>query len=170
MFVPPYQLLLEELRPTGPSPLQGDNVVVPRAMFELMLRLLVEQMPFDEESYLARNPDVAAAVAAGQIESPHTHFVSKGYFEGRVGGAPMVDAAWYRRRYADVAKELAGGGIASAADHYVDNGAREWRSPTLADQKLVDEWKRAASASAANEAVPPTPLPDEYLRALKRRP
>lgn len=170
MFVPPYQLLLEELRPAGSPPRDGDEVVVPRVMFELMLRLLVEQMPFDAADYLRRNADVATAVSAGKLDSAHQHFVTKGYFEGRAGGAPVVDEMWYQQRYADVAKELSGGGITSAGDHYIENGAREWRSPTLADQKLVDEWKRAASASAANLADPPVPLSDEYLRALKQRP
>jgi hypothetical protein len=74
--VPPYQLLLEELRPAGSSARDADDVVIPRVMFELMLRLLVEQMPFDNADYLRRNPDVTAAVSDGKLDSAHRHFVS----------------------------------------------------------------------------------------------
>jgi hypothetical protein len=169
MFVPPYQILLEELRPATPNAQKGDDILVPRAMFELMLRLLVETMPFDEGRYLQRNPDVAEALSQGKVKDAHQHFVTKGYFEGRVGGAPRVDEKWYQRRYADVAEALKDGGITSAADHYADNGVRDWRSPSQADESLVNEWKRAASASAANTARPPVPLPQAYLDALKRR-
>jgi hypothetical protein len=169
MFVPPYQVLLEELRPASSAPREADDIVIPRVMFELMLRLLVEKMPFDKEDYLKRNPDVAEALSQGKIKDARQHFITKGYFEGRVGGAPRVDEKWYQRRYADVAVALEDGGIASATDHYVDSGTREWRSPTQSEEPLVNEWKRVASATAANVAVPPIPLPEVYLNALKRR-
>jgi hypothetical protein len=154
MFVPPYRLLLEELRSASSGPGEGNDIVVPRLLFELMLRLLVETMPFSEDEYLKRNPDVAEALAQGKIKDAHQHFVTKGYFEGRVGGAPQVDEKWYQRRYADVAAALKEGGIGSATDHYMDNGAREWRSPTKADEPLTNEWKRAASTSVPNAANP----------------
>ncbi|MBN8888991.1 MAG: hypothetical protein ABS99_05505 [Acetobacteraceae bacterium SCN 69-10] len=169
MFVPPFQLLLEELRPAPSGPRPADDVVMPRVLLELMLRLLVEQMPFDAEDYLDRNPDVREAVAEGKLESAHQHFVQKGYFEGRAGGAPTVDAEWYQHRYGDVAAALKAGKIESVHDHYTSNGVREWRSPSEAEETLVNEWRSALATAAANAAIPPVPLPAAYLKALKRQ-
>ncbi|WP_431857410.1 hypothetical protein [Azospirillum sp.] len=39
-----------------------------------------------EERYLARNPDVAAAVRAGAVSSGYAHYVAFGQAEGRAGG------------------------------------------------------------------------------------
>lgn len=168
MFVPPYDVLMDELRTHKPPARGGGEVVVPRALFDLMLRLLVAELPFDEVGYLTRNPDIAEALAEGKIADAHQHFISVGYFEGRVGGAPAVDAAWYEARNADVAGEVAAGGVASAADHYIQSGAREWRSPSAAAEALVAEWRRAVRPAVA-ATVAPVALPSAYLEAMKRR-
>jgi hypothetical protein len=169
MFVPPYDVLLQVLRSGARAPRGGGEITMPRALLDLMLRLLVAEMPFDEAEYLKRNPDIAEALMQGKIADAHQHFITSGYFEGRVGGAPAVDAAWYQQRNADVASEVAAGGVASAADHYIQSGAREWRSPSAAEEALVAEWKRAASAPASAVPMPPVPLPKAYLDAMKRR-
>lgn len=44
--------------------------------------------PFDEQSYLDANPDVAAAVTAGAFESGEAHWVMHGQCEGRLLGPP----------------------------------------------------------------------------------
>lgn len=41
---------------------------------------------FSERGYLAQNPDVAAAVAAGQFASAQEHWLLHGQFEGRIPG------------------------------------------------------------------------------------
>lgn len=47
-----------------------------------------------EERYLARNPDVAAAVRKGAVSSGYAHYVAFGQAEGRVGGfEPAAPAA-----------------------------------------------------------------------------
>ena len=48
-----------------------------------VLRRMIHLLPFDEAAYLAVNPDVAAAVAAGELASGKWHYVMHGYFEGR---------------------------------------------------------------------------------------
>jgi hypothetical protein len=62
MFVPPYQLLLDELRGAASRPRTADDVTLPKAVFNLMLRLLVGKMPFDEAQYLRRNEDISGAM------------------------------------------------------------------------------------------------------------
>lgn len=166
MFVPPYQVLLNALHA---APSGADAVSVPRPLLELMLRLLVAGMPFDRDTYLRRNPDIAEALAEGKIDDPHRHFITRGYFEGRIGGAPPVDEAWYERHNPDVAREIAAGRIASAAGHYERSGAAEWRSPSAEQQVLVAEWHEAASPGGRAPAIPPTPLPRAYLDAMRRR-
>lgn len=166
MFVPPYQIMAEAIRPSLDGPRVTERVLLPRAMFQLMLRLLLEQVPFDEQDYLSRNPDVAEAVARGDVPSARQHFVSKGYFEGRSGGCPIVDDDWYLKANADVAREVRKGAIGSARDHYVAAGAQEWRSPSRQDSALVEEWKQALAVGAAGARGKDDTLPDEYLRAL----
>ena len=47
---------------------------------------------FDEAFYLRSNPDVAAAVAAGDIASGRAHFLSWGQREGRIGASTAIAA------------------------------------------------------------------------------
>lgn len=41
------------------------------------------KITIDEEDYLTQNPDVAKAIAAGELPSGSHHFTFFGYFEGR---------------------------------------------------------------------------------------
>ncbi len=56
---------------------------IPGDRLRSLLVPLLEKTPLDEEAYLRRYPDVAAAVAQGQFSSAHNHYVVAGYFEGR---------------------------------------------------------------------------------------
>jgi hypothetical protein len=47
---------------------------------------------FDEDAYLAANPDVAAAVRRGDVVSGRRHFDEIGWNEGRALSPPIVDA------------------------------------------------------------------------------
>lgn len=80
---------------------------------------------FSEEAYLARYPDVAAAVQAGVLSSGRQHWLQYGVSEGRIG-APrtMVDSTWYLATYPDVA---AAGMNAEA--HFLTYGRYENRNP-----------------------------------------
>jgi len=168
MFVPPYQLLLDELRAAASRPHTADDVTLPKAVFNLMLRLLVGKMPFDEAQYLRRNVDISEAMQQAKIDGAHEHFAREGYFEGRVGGSPVVDEAWYQRRYPDVAKAIASGSMTSASDHYVTSGAKEWRGPSARDEVLISEWQQALAASAAKPASSPVRLPEAHLNPRRR--
>jgi hypothetical protein len=81
---------------------------------------------FDEDYYLARNPDVAAAVGADQTTA-WGHFSAAGQFENRFPSA-YFDAAWYLAQNPDVAAALASGAIRSAWQHYLGAGQAEGRS------------------------------------------
>lgn len=48
-----------------------------------LLRPMIAAAQFDEAYYLARHPDVRAAVEGGRLASGLTHYVNSGYAEGR---------------------------------------------------------------------------------------
>ena len=52
------------------------------------------------------HPDVAEAIADGEIKSPKEHFIDSGYFEGRLPCPLKVDEAWYLERYPDIAEGI----------------------------------------------------------------
>lgn len=82
---------------------------------------------FDESWYLARNPDVAAAIEAGLISSALDHFNLYGKFENRAAG-PLFNPSDYLAANPDVA-EAVQAGLISAYDHFMQYGASESRSP-----------------------------------------
>jgi hypothetical protein len=75
---------------------------------------------FDEAFYQAVNPDIAAAVAGGHIESGRAHYESTGFDEGRAAFA--LDRAWYCRSYPIAAVEIAQGDFWDADQHYLEVG------------------------------------------------
>ncbi|MEM6501616.1 MAG: hypothetical protein AAF685_07245 [Cyanobacteria bacterium P01_C01_bin.89] len=99
---------------------------------------------FDEAFYLQSYPDVAAAVAAGQIPSGLAHFLGSGLQEGRT-----LISRFYRRgdgeaRYLaanpDVAAVVASGGLASGLQHFLGVGESEGRS--LFPGAFDEQWYR----------------------------
>lgn len=87
-------------------------------------------MAFDEQSYLAANPDVAAAVASGDFASGAQHYQMYGASEGRAGG-------------------VGSGG----ADVFVD---REFASPVSAPAGQPN-WASGAGYATNITAAPGTP-------------
>jgi hypothetical protein len=73
-----------------------------------------------ESVYLRRNPDVAAAVAAGYFPSGRLHFAAFGEAEGRP--ACTIDKAWYCQTYPAAAFELGQGDAADPLQHWLDLG------------------------------------------------
>ncbi len=124
--------------------------------------MLIVRAAFDEADYLARNPDVRAAVQAGQLRSGHEHFLNVGYLEGRHGGCPVVDENWYINAYADVARAVAQGKLATAADHYFASGAREWRVPAADAAPAIAAWRSVLT--------PQRPPASEPVEKPRRRP
>ncbi|MGN6366222.1 glycosyltransferase family 2 protein [Asticcacaulis taihuensis] len=92
----------------------------PLAFFLIALRncLLKSRVPhltfksenFDTEYYLQKNPDVKASGL-----SPHTHYLTYGYLEGRQ--ARIFDDFWYANKY-----RTKGATIKNAARHYQEFG------------------------------------------------
>ena len=78
---------------------------------------------FDEATYLALNPDVAAAVARGETTA-RGHYEMFGFNEQRM---PFFDEQAYLAANPDVAAHVAAGG-GSALDHWVQFGQHESRS------------------------------------------
>jgi hypothetical protein len=97
---------------------------------------------FDEAAYLALNPDVAAAVAAGGFASGRAHYEMNGFDEGR---KPFFDEAGYLARYPDVAEAIANGGIPSALDHWTHHGQFEGRDIDPAPQMTASGFEQGQS-------------------------
>jgi hypothetical protein len=83
---------------------------------------------FDESFYLARNPDVATAVARKELASGFEHFRQFGDREGRDPSIWFSNRN-YLSRYPDVASAIAQGSIGSALEHFLNYGQFEGRSP-----------------------------------------
>ena len=79
---------------------------------------------WDEQGYLAANPDVAAAVARGEIASGAVHFGQSGHRENRQGHN------WgdYYGLNPDVADAVARGEFASGWEHWLSSGHAENRN------------------------------------------
>jgi len=84
---------------------------------------------FDEEFYLATNPDVAEAVAGGAFPSGLEHYRQFGGNEGR-NPNPSFDEAFYLQNNPDVAAAVEGGAFESGFEHYTRHGSTENRLPS----------------------------------------
>jgi hypothetical protein len=143
MYVPSADSLMAALNASR-ADLNGDGrIAVPAPLLKLLLQIALAAADFDEKRYLALNPDVAGAIARGEIESAHMHYIGYGYFEGRQGGGPAVIESWYLQRYPDVASAVREKTIASARDHFHAVGAGEGRSPSAEHEEDAQQWKRA---------------------------
>lgn len=90
--------------------------------------MLTAQDLFNEGVYLAENPDVANAVAAGTFSSAFEHFTLLGKFEGRDPG-PLFDDSFYQATNPDVSDAVEQGLIPSLFDHFLAAGQFEGRDP-----------------------------------------
>ena len=97
--------------------------------FTRMIRALLQDIEVDEVWYLAQYPDVAEAICNGLVLSAKAHFLSNGYFEGRMPFPITVDEAWYLEQNSGVAGHIASGELLSAQQHFNDYGYREGRRP-----------------------------------------
>jgi hypothetical protein len=123
--IPPFKVLRQRL-----------SVVKARRRLKLsnsydeildVIRLLLRGVHVDETWYLSKYPDIADALAAGDVKSARQHFVDLGYFEGRLPCPLDVDEAWYLAQYPDVAEGIARGDIQSARQHFLEYGYEEGR-------------------------------------------
>jgi Phytanoyl-CoA dioxygenase (PhyH) len=113
-----------------------------------------EQARFDEASYLRLNPDVAKALATGQIRSGWEHYNEHGRREGRK--ISDFDADFYLRAYPIAAEEIAAGRAADPLTHYQTLGRTRGFLPNLRAERPTNAaalpssygglWPDAASA------------------------
>ncbi len=84
---------------------------------------------FNQNLYSQLNPDVAAAVSAGQFRTAYDHFIEFGQQENRPLGINYNETA-YLERNADVKAAVKSGVFSSGWEHYLLYGHAESRSTT----------------------------------------
>jgi len=92
--------------------------------------LVSQNSLFDEHYYLAKYPNVAAAVAAGEIVSGYDHYIKYGQYEG-YSPSPYWDEAWYLQKNPDVAAAVQAGKVSSGFMQYYLYGQYENRPGLL---------------------------------------
>ena len=85
---------------------------------------------FDEDTYLAGNPDIAALVRTpsnpnGTFATGLDHFIQFGYEEGRSRVSPDYDERFYLKRYPVLVSFVQNGTFKSGYQHFVKFGAKE---------------------------------------------
>src|SRR5690606_2641521 len=100
---------------------------------------------FNEAFYLQQNPDVAQAIASGQVQSASEHFINYGHREARAIN-PGIDLGKYLSANPDVTDKLEQNGL-SPLEHLMTYGVNEGRDlgngVTLADFKDDPAFKSA---------------------------
>lgn len=109
----------------------SDRIMFPTPLHHYLQRGLAAGLSpswiYDEDYYLRRYPDVAAAIRAGHVTCGFEHFSLYGWKEGRSGCA-FFNEAKYLAQNADVADALFAGNVTSGEQHFVDFGFIEGRS------------------------------------------
>jgi hypothetical protein len=126
-YIPPFGLLKSfvTIQTT-----KGDLAVTCRyEEFIAMIRKLLVDIDFDEAWYLKRYPDIADAIKQGLIPSAREHFISDGYFEGRLPLLIQVEEEWYLQQNEGVADYVRRGLLESGQQHFEENGYVEGRLP-----------------------------------------
>jgi hypothetical protein len=140
MYVPPFNVVLDNLDIEKASYEAANSITLPKALFEFLIRLTLVGADFNEAGYLSSNPDVATAAQEGKVKNARLHYISNGYLEGRLGGSPALDENWYLKYYPDVADAVRRRVTQSGAQHYQDVGAGEFRAPSEAYLTDAVEW------------------------------
>jgi hypothetical protein len=103
--------------------------IVEKFFFQTCIRQLTHRIPLDEQWYLAKYPDVAAAIRNGAVADARDHYLQHGYFENRMPYSIAVDAKWYLEQHRDVHEAVARKQFSSAQEHFEVVGFREGRLP-----------------------------------------
>jgi hypothetical protein len=127
-YIVPYNLLLRQVGLDDHLD-DGERIELTREQLFALIRKLLASIPVDESWYTTTYKDIDEAIHAGQVSSAKEHFVSNGYFEGRLPGKIVVDEAYYISQYPDVAEGIDEGEIDSAQEHFESHGFAEGRLP-----------------------------------------
>jgi hypothetical protein len=106
---------------------------------------------WDEQGYLAANPDLSALIAEGKFQNGFEHYRSVGFMEFRRGGFPSWDEDAYLAANPDLLPLIKQGVFASGYEHYVKQGKAEGRRKGL-PMHWIEETYLAANPDVA-EAV-----------------
>lgn len=142
-YLPHVDMLLQALRIPRDRLDGRTKIAIDPKLLTHLLRQVIANLPFDESYYLTAHGDLSTAHNRGEIGDLHRHFVEAGYFEGRLGTAPEVDAEYYLATYPDVGRAIAAGQIGSAAEHYAQRGAAEGRAPNASLAPAIERWMTA---------------------------
>ena len=141
-YIPPFQQVLAVLRlsdlDTG-----GKTVNVSTAGLLFLLREALRRVPVDEDWYIARYPDVHAAILAGDTPSAAAHFRTAGYFEGRLPRQLSLDPDHYVSHYTDLAEAFAPADRRGLEVHFETSGYREGRAGIPGHLGIVERWQSA---------------------------
>jgi hypothetical protein len=125
--IPTYAALLNE-RVVVPSNNTPYFAVEQHFFFDCMQKLLLE-VHVDDSWYLAKYPDVKAAIDEGIVNNPKQHYARFGFYEHRLPYEIQVEADWYLSVYSDVGEAIRKNSFDSAAEHFELVGYREGRLP-----------------------------------------
>lgn len=128
--------------------LQLDQPATPVAVTHPEIGGLALAQIFDESFYLAENPDIAAAIATGDINSAFEHFVVFGISEGR-DPSILLDEAFYLATNPDVEAAVQAGSFSSGLEHFLIFGDVEGRDPS----SLFDQSDYLINNPDVNDAV-----------------
>jgi hypothetical protein len=127
-YIVPFGILLKQVG--LPDPINDDQQIqITNEQLVSLIRKLLVSVSVDEKWYLATYPDVEQGIQSGAVKSAKDHFVTNGYFEGRLPGKVVVDEDFYISRYPDVAEGIDEGEIQSAQEHFETHGFVEGRMP-----------------------------------------
>ncbi|WP_237151740.1 hypothetical protein [Oryzibacter oryziterrae] len=143
-YFPPFHILKDGLEISE----DGLSVTMSQDLFRLFVKAAAVSVGFDPIWYRTENPDVGAAVAAGDLASELDHFAVAGYQEGRLPAYFPVDEEWYYERNPDVSEAVASGEIADGDTHFNEIGYHEGRAPDEDKLLWVEQWQEAIAASA----------------------
>jgi hypothetical protein len=127
-YVIPFNALLKQVGLPALVEEEEQVHLTQEQLFSLIRKLLLG-VPVDEKWYVATYPDVEHGIQSGAVKSAKDHFVSNGYFEGRLPARVVVDQDYYIERYPDVAEGIDDGEIQSAQEHFDAHGFLEGRVP-----------------------------------------
>lgn len=144
MYLPPYKQLLSATTNYSDGK-DSDQVAITLGFLKFLLQAALAASDFDEDRYLAENPDVRSSLASNNHFTPAQHYIGFGYFEGRRGGMPKVDEQWYLQTYRDVGDAVRDKRIASATEHFETAGASEGRAPSREYVDVANQWKKLLS-------------------------
>ncbi|WP_126255391.1 hypothetical protein [Bradyrhizobium sp. LVM 105] len=103
---------------------------------------------WNEQTYLAANPDVSALIAEGKFPNGFEHYRSVGFLEFRHSGFPRWDEEAYLAANPDLVPLIRERVFASGYEHYVKHGKAEGRRSGL-PMRWIEETYLAANPDVA---------------------